>query len=106
MLSAACVFCLFGFCIFCRRSSKGMDGVRYSTLSGKSKISEATHDDPPVHDIYDDLQEVELNSPFPPVRPSSVVQATAPSAPPAPIDPIPVDLSGEEVKESLKEGHL
>jgi hypothetical protein len=83
-----------------------MDGVKYSTLSGKSKISKATHDEPPVHDIYDDLQEVELNSPFPPNRASTVDQASAPSAPPAPIGPDPVVLSGEEVKEGHEEGHL
>jgi hypothetical protein len=83
-----------------------MDGVKYSTLSGKSKISEATHDEPPVNDIYDDLQEVELNSPFPPNRTSTVNQAKAPSAPPAPTGSALVVLSGEEVKVGHEEGHL
>lgn len=76
--------------------------MRYSTLSGKSKISEATHDEPPVHDIYDDLQEVELNSPFPPNRTGPVDSPAAPSAPSTSTDPAIAPLSGDEVKE----GHL
>ena len=61
--------------------------MRYSTLSARAKISGTAHDDTPSREkfeSYDDLQEIELNSPFPPGRTAAMDSPAARHAPGTP----------------------